>query len=118
MSSWQGKQLCIEAVSVGLRLLSKDEYPQPPVAAYFFESLSLSSPASWATETTFQSRYPGGISVTKIGELSLASFFASTASAVALVLSEDWGLAFCACAFCLMIRMEVATAEAIMRATK
>src|ERR1041384_185228 len=38
---WQGKQLFIAASSVGLPFLSNDEYPQPPVAAYFFESLTI-----------------------------------------------------------------------------
>src|SRR5438105_7479170 len=32
--------------------------------------ISLRSPSSWATEINFQSRYPGGILVTKIGAAS------------------------------------------------
>src|SRR5260370_5707421 len=81
--------------------------------------ISLSLPASWATEINLQSRYPGGMLVTKIGELSWWLVFAPTASAIiAPVLSMGWELVFCACAFCLMMTTEMARAEAIMMVTE
>src|SRR6185503_19498544 len=43
--------------------------------------ISLRSPASWATETTFQSRYPDGISFTKIGAASLSESAANVTKA-------------------------------------
>src|SRR6266436_3570933 len=77
--------------------------------------ISLSLPSSWATEINFQSRYPGGMLITKIeGELAAPEpgvggllVFASTAFAiVAAVLSLGSKLVFCASDFCLMMTTE------------
>jgi hypothetical protein len=39
--AWQGAQVLSVASVPGLPSLSKCAYPQPPVAAYFFESLTI-----------------------------------------------------------------------------
>src|SRR5882672_1280478 len=91
--------------------------------------ISLRLPSSWATEINLQSRYPGGMLVRKIGELSwlaapkpgvgeLLAFAPKASAIVAPVLSVIWELVFCACAFCLMKAKEMVRAEAIMRVTK
>src|SRR4030095_9892570 len=38
---WQGKHVFIPDSGLGLPSLSNDEYPQPPVAAYFLESFTM-----------------------------------------------------------------------------
>src|SRR5262245_58242458 len=77
--------------------------------------ISVRLPSSWATEINFQSRYPGGISVTKTGELSFLCVFAPAASeAMALGFSVVGRAAFCACAFCLMTTAEMVKDAATM----
>src|SRR4030095_14002091 len=41
MAWWHGKQFFISDSGAGLPSLSNCAYPQPPVAAYFFESLTM-----------------------------------------------------------------------------
>src|SRR5260221_6049914 len=81
--------------------------------------ISLRLPSSWATEINLQSRYPGGMLLTKIGELCWLLVLVPTASAImAPVLSPSWGLVCCACAFCMVSTTEMVRAEAIMMVTK
>ncbi len=74
--------------------------------------MTVASNASCAAEMNFQSQYPGGISVTKIGEIS---FTPAASSIAAPVLSEGRGLVFCAGAFWLATTAAIVRAEAIMR---
>src|SRR5215471_12257083 len=81
--------------------------------------ISLRVPASWATETTFQSRYPGGMLVTKIEYHSWLVVFAPVALPIMPPgLSLGWGLAFCARAFWFATTAAIARAEEIIRIAK
>src|SRR4030095_368030 len=80
--------------------------------------MSLRSPASWATETTFQSRYPGGISVTKTASFGVGSVLAKGLPIMAPFLSDSRGLEFCACAFSRMMTAMVRTEAIVTIATK
>jgi hypothetical protein len=81
--------------------------------------ISSRVPSSRATEINLQSRYPGGMLVTKIEYLSWFLVLVPPASAiVAPVLSVGRGLVVCACAFLLMTTTAMVRAEAIVRIAK
>src|SRR6266704_2782669 len=81
--------------------------------------ISSRLPSSRATEINLQSRYPGGMLVTKMEYHPWLLVFASTALAImAPVLSVGRGLVFCARAFWLMTTTAIVRAEAMMMVTK
>src|SRR5262245_54525875 len=81
--------------------------------------ISSRLPSSRATHINFQSRYPGGMSVTKVEYHSWLLVLAPTALALtALFLSVGRGLVFCARAFWVATTTAVVRPEAIMRMAK
>src|SRR5215471_11685370 len=81
--------------------------------------ISSRVPSSRATEINFQSRYPGGMLVTKIEYHSWLLVLAPTALAVmAPVLSVGRGVVSCAGPFWLATTTVIDSAEAIMRIAK
>src|SRR6266511_558108 len=81
--------------------------------------ISSRLPSSRATEINLQSRYPGGMLVTKIEYHSWLLVFTPAALAImAPVLSLGPGLVFCARAFWLATTTGIVRAEPIMRIAK